>query len=199
MPVIKLPYNELELLTKADKDSILGRIAMIGADVDKIEADHAAVEFFPDRPDMFSVEGVARAMRGFMDIETGLAEYNVSESDVSITVEPSVLPIRPWIVCAIVRGVDLSYDEAIESIMGLQEDLHWGLGRNRRKVSIGVHDISGVKPPFRYLAVDTSFEFTPLDYDYDMDMREILEKHPKGVKFSFILDGIDKYPIILDS
>lgn len=199
MPVINLPYNELELLTKADKESILERIAMIGADVDKIEADYAAVEFFPDRPDMFSVEGVARAMRGFMNIETGLAEYNVSDSDVSITVEPSVLPIRPWLVCAIVRGVDLSYDEAIESIMGLQEDLHWGLGRNRRKVSVGVHDISKVKPPFRYLAVDPSFEFTPLDYDYDMSMREILEKHPKGVKFSFILDGMGKYPIILDS
>lgn len=66
-------------------------------------------------------------------------------------------------------------------------------------MSIGVHDISNVKPPFRYMAVDPSFEFVPLDYTEKMSMTEILEKHPKGTRFAHLVRGFEKYPIILDS
>ncbi len=67
-----------------------------------------------------------------------------------LEVDESVKSVRPIIGCAVVRGLEFN-DAAIESLMNLQEDLHWGLGRNRRKVAIGVHDISMVVPPFRYL------------------------------------------------
>lgn len=54
-----------------------------------------------------------------------------------------------------VRGPELT-DEAIESLMGLQEDLSaLGLGRNRRKVAIGVHETypgSGLLPQGESLA-----------------------------------------------
>jgi phenylalanyl-tRNA synthetase beta chain len=83
--------------------------------------------------------------------------------------------------------------------MGLQEDLHWGLGRNRRKVAIGVHDISRVTPPFRYFGADPSRKFVPLDFTEEMTMREMLHKHPKGKDYGHILDGSERYPLIVDS
>ena len=64
MAVITLPYKYLERLTRTDRKTILARVPMLGSDVERIEDDHADVEFFPDRPDLFSPEGVARAMRG---------------------------------------------------------------------------------------------------------------------------------------
>lgn len=198
MPIITLDYEDLERLCGADKEEILQRIPMIGADIERIEPDYVDVEFFPNRPDMFSVEGVSRAMRGFLGIETGFRKYQVKKSNVKLRVEPSVKNVRPCVVCAIVRDVNLD-SGTIESLMGLQEDLHWGIGRNRKKISIGVHDLSRVKPPFRYLSEDPGFSFVPLDYTESMTMDEILKEHPKGMKFAYILESKDKYPLILDS
>jgi phenylalanyl-tRNA synthetase beta chain len=199
MPVVRLYYRDLEEMVGASRDTIMARLAMMGADIGKSAGeDYVDVEFFPDRPDLYSPEGVARALQGFLDIKTGLREYEVLPGSIEIVVDPSVKQIRPIIGCAVVRGLQFS-DESIESLMNLQEDLHWGLGRNRRKVAIGVHDISRVKPPFRYLGAEPSREFVPLDYAKSMSMREILERHPKGRAYRHILDGFDRYPLIVDA
>lgn len=198
MPVITLQYEDLEKLTGTDKETIIKRVPMMGADIERVEDEYVDIEFFPDRPDLYSVEGAARAMRGFLDLETGLPEYEIKPFEVSITVSEDILKIRPFLGCAVVRGVKFT-SSSIKSLMDLQEDLHWGLGRNRKKVSIGVHDLSNVKPPFRYMAVDPEFEFVPLDYTEKMSMTEILEKHPKGTRFAHLVRDFDKYPIILDA
>lgn len=198
MPIITLPYNDLEELTGTDKDTIIKRVPMIGADIERIEEESIDIEFFPDRPDLYSVEGVARAMRGFLDIEPGLCDYEVRPYQVEISMDARIEDIRPVFACAVVRGLRFT-STSIKSLMDLQEALHWGLGRDRKKVSIGVHDLSKVKAPFRYIAADPEFRFVPLDFTEPMSMREILEKHPKGVRFAGILAGLDRYPLILDA
>ncbi len=199
MPVVRIHYEDMERLIGASKETIMARLAMMGADIGKrAEEEYVDVEFFPDRPDLYSAEGVARAMRGFLGIETGLAEYSVEKGPIVLQVDESVLGVRPVIGCAVVRGLSFS-DEAIESLMGLQEDLHWGLGRNRRKVAIGVHDISRVSPPFRYFGERPERSFVPLDFSEEMSMKEILEKHPKGRGYGHILEGCDRYPLIVDA
>nr|CBH37717.1 Phenylalanyl-tRNA synthetase beta subunit [uncultured archaeon] len=198
MPVIKLYNADLENLTGVSIERIKERLPLLCADVERVESDSLDVEFFPNRPDLFSVEGVARTMKQFLDIKPGLATYNVDKSGIEMVVETSVLEVRPYIVCGVVR--DLHFDSStIESLMLLQEHLHRGIGRNRAKVSVGVHDLGKVKPPFRYLAVDPGFSFVPLDYEEEMSMAEILERHPKGVAYKYILEDKTNYPLILDS
>ena len=198
MPVITLYYEDIETLIGTDKDTFINRVPMIGADIERIEDDHIDIEFFPDRPDLYSPEGVARAMRGFLDIHTGLPVYNVQDSGIRITLDDGVNNIRPYLGCAVVRGLEFN-DYSIESLMALQEDLHWGLGRDRKKVSIGIHDLSDIEPPFRYVASDPDLSFVPLDFEEPMTMQEILERHPKGVKYAHLMEGFDKYPLILDA
>ena len=199
MPVVRIHYEDMERLIGASKETIMARLAMMGADIGKrAEEDYVDVEFFPDRPDLYSAEGVARAMRGFLGLETGLVQYPIQKGSIVVQVDESVLGVRPVIGCAVVRGLSFS-DEAIESLMGLQEDLHWGLGRNRRKVAIGVHDISRVSPPFRYFGERPERRFVPLDFSEEMSMKEILEKHPKGKGYGHILQGCERYPLIVDS
>jgi len=199
VPVVRLYYEDLEEMVGAPRDLFMARIAMMGADIGKSdEEDYVDVEFFPDRPDLYSSEGVARALQGFLDIKVGLPEYHVHPGEIALKVDPSVEGVRPLIGCAVVRDLEFS-DPAIESLMDLQEDLHWGLGRNRRKVAIGVHDISRVVPPFTYFAADPSFEFVPLDFDESLSMAEILKRHPKGIGYAPILEGFDRYPLIVDA
>ncbi len=198
MPVITSYYDDLEELSGIDKDTIIQRIPMMGCDIERIEEDHVDIEFFPNRPDLYSTEGVARALKGFLDIETGIREFKVTPPEIKITKDKEIEKIRPYLACAVIRGMKFN-SRSIESLMALQESLHWAVGRNRRKVSIGVHDLAGIKPPFRYVAQQPDFRFTPLDFTVPMTMREILEKHPKGVRFAYILERFDKYPLILDA
>jgi phenylalanyl-tRNA synthetase beta chain len=197
MAVITLPFRYLERLTRADRKTILDKIALIGSDVERVEEDHADVEFFPDRPDLFSPEGVARAMRGYLGIETGLPLYRVKRSGITFTVDPKLADIRPVLGAAVIRGVRFD-DESIQSIMALQESLHWAVGRGRSKVAIGIHDLDTVRPPFHYFASPKDRRFVPLDFTDEMTMEEILEKHPKGRDYSRIVRDFPLYPLIVD-
>ncbi|ADI73425.1 phenylalanyl-tRNA synthetase, beta subunit [Methanohalobium evestigatum Z-7303] len=198
MPVITLNYEDLESLTSVDRDTIVEQIPMMGADIERIEDEYIDIEFFPDRPDLYSVEGVARALRGFLNIETGLQDYRLDSSNIEIEKDEDIEHIRPYLACAVIRNVNFNAN-SIKSLMDLQEDLHWGVGRDRKKVSIGVHDLSNITPPFRYMAADPDTKFIPLDFTEPMSMNQILEKHPKGMKFAYILEGFNEYPIILDA
>ncbi len=197
MAVITLPYKYLERLTRTDRKTILDKVALIGSDLERIEEDHADVEFFPDRPDLFSPEGVARAMRGYLGIETGLSSYPVKPSGIKFTVDPALATIRPVLGAAVIRGVSFD-DESIQSIMSLQESLHWAVGRGRSKVAIGIHDMDTVRPPFHYIASRPSRGFIPLDFTEKMTMTEILEKHPKGRDYAKIVKDFPLYPLIVD-
>ncbi len=198
MPVVTLYWNELEKLTGVDRETILSNLPMLGCDIERIEEDHIDVEFFPNRPDLYSVEGVARALRGFLGIEVGYKNYEVNPGKWKIIVDNSVRNLRPRICGCVVRNLKLN-DELIRSLMEIQEDLHWTIGRNRRKMAIGVHDLSVLEFPLRYTTVDESFSFVPLDFEEEMSIKDILIKHPKGKEYSFIVEKFDRYPIILDS
>ena len=197
MAVITLPYKYLERLTRTDRKTIIEKVPLIGSDIERIEDDHVDVEFFPDRPDLFSPEGVARAMRGYLGIETGLPLYPVKSSGIKFTIDPELATIRPVLGAAVIRGVSFD-DESIQSIMSLQESLHWAVGRGRSKVAIGIHDMDTVKPPFHYIASRPSRGFIPLDFTEKMRMDEILEKHPKGRDFAKLVKGFPLYPLIVD-
>lgn len=198
MPVITVNYKDLEKLSGLDRKTVLDNISMIGAEVERVEEETADLEFFPNRPDLYSVEGVARAIRAFMGITPGLKEYAVKEGNVAISISEAALSVRPILGCAVVRGVSFDSD-SIKAIMDLQEDLHWALGRDRKKVSVGVHDMKNIVPPFAYGTEKPSYAFVPLDHTEKMTMTEILEKHAKGVKYAHLVKDMAEYPIIKDA
>lgn len=200
MPVISIDFNDFKDLLGAEitQDEFIETVPMIGADVERVDGDQIDVEFFPDRPDLYSVEGVARALRAFLGHKPGIQEYSLKSSDIKLIVDPSVLEVRPWIVSGLVRNIVFT-DPFVKSIMDVQEKLHLTLGRKRKKVSIGIHDFDNVKPPFTYKAVDPeSIQFIPLGMNDYLDMADILRKHEKGIEYAWILEGFNTYPIITD-
>jgi phenylalanyl-tRNA synthetase beta chain len=198
MAIISLSYNYLERLTGTDRDTILKRLPMIGSEVERLEKDHADVEFFPNRPDLFSVEGVARAMRGFLDIEAGLPVYSVKPSGIRFAIDPNLKNIRPFLASAVIRNVSFD-DESILSVMALQEALHWAVGRGRSKVAIGIHDLDTVTAPFHYKASPRSRKFVPLDFTEELTLDNILTEHPKGRDYAKIVKDFPLFPLITDN
>lgn len=203
MPVINFNYNDLCSLIGQDvpKDVLINRIPLIGADMHDTEgdSDEMSVEFFPDRPDLFSVEGLARSMRAFLDIEPGMIEYDVQPTDITVNVDESVKNVRPYILCAAVTGVTIT-DDSLRSLMEMQEKLHVTIGRKRSKVAIGIHDMDKVTQPFTYKAVSPKdVSFVPLAKTEKWNLDEILKKHEKGKEYAHLLKGKKTYPLITDS
>jgi len=202
MPVINFSYSDLCDLVGRDlpKEVLRERLPMLGADLKSVDesSDEMSFEFFPNRADLYSVEGIARALRAFLGNEPGLRTYAVGESSVELNVDPSVKEVRPFIWSALVAGNEIN-DALIRSMMDLQEKLHLTVGRNRRKVAIGIHDYSKVKGPFTYKAVlPDEVSFIPLQGSVSMTPGEILREHDKGKAYAFVLEGKRRYPLIVD-
>jgi phenylalanyl-tRNA synthetase beta chain len=200
MPVISFSYADLVGLLGSDpgKEGFAETVPMVGCDVNRLEGDEVELEFFPNRPDLYSVEGIARALKAFLGLRPGMPKYDVNDSNIEMELDESVLPVRPFVVCGIVRDLRLT-DATVRSLMDMQEKLHVTVGRNRKKVSVGIHDLDRVRPPFVYKAVPpASVRFVPLASSEEMDLREILQRHEKGMAFAPLLDRMDLFPIILD-
>ncbi|MFQ5405993.1 MAG: phenylalanine--tRNA ligase subunit beta [Candidatus Micrarchaeia archaeon] len=175
-------------------------ITMMGLPVDKHDSNTLWVEVSPNRPDCYSVEGLARALSAFLGIKTGLQNYNVNPAKTELKVDSSIKNCpREEIVCAVARNVKLT-DDLLKSLIQIQEKLHDTLGRKRKKASIGIHDLSKVKPHFTYKAVKpTQAKFIPLDMRVEKTLEEILLEHPKGVEYAKVLEGAKNYPLIVDA
>jgi phenylalanyl-tRNA synthetase beta chain len=201
MANIEIDKKEFDNLVRKElsEQKMIEEGSMLGAHWHGIEGKVCKVETYPNRPDLLSVEGLARAYRGFFDIQKGRTNYKTNKGDIKVNVDESVEKVRPFIAGAVVRNLELS-EKMINGLIQLQEKMHETMGRRRDKLAIGLHDLSAVNPPFTYRAVKPEkVEFKPLEYDKNMQLGEILEEHEKGRKYSWILEDEDKYPIIEDS
>jgi phenylalanyl-tRNA synthetase beta chain len=203
MPTLELKIKRLEKLVgkKLAIEELEYDLQWIGLDLEDINKEEQTVkiEYNPNRPDFSSPEGIARALQGYYEVELGIPKFSIEKGEIALNVDPSVKKVRPYIVCGVIRDIDLD-EEEVATLMNIQEHLHWAVGRDRRKVAIGVHDLDKVKPPYRYTAVKPdSVSFTPLHGDgYPMNLEEILLLHDKGIEYAHILEGKEVYPIIFD-
>ncbi|WP_406536455.1 phenylalanine--tRNA ligase subunit beta [Methanobrevibacter sp.] len=199
MPVITFKYQDLkDLGIDMDKDELIDTLPMMSSDIEDFDDEEIKVEFFPNRPDNLSVEGVARSFKGFIGQEIGFPDYKVEESGEYVTVDKDVAEIRPFIGFAKIDNVDFTGDK-LKYVMDFQENLHWVIGRDRKKVAIGIHNADVVEGPFKYIATPKDANaFVPLEKDVEMTPDEILTEHDKGKAYAHLIENFDKYPLILD-
>ena len=96
------------------------------------------------------------------------------------------------------KNIKIDEDLLLELIQN-QEKLADNFGRKRKDIAIGIYKLERIKFPVQYKAVKPeNMKFTPLGEEKDMDLKQILEKHPKGIEFGHIVKDYKEYPIILD-
>jgi len=201
MPTITV--NTKDMLAQASVPVPAGKLPEILSSLKcelECEADgEITVDVNSDRPDLFSSEGIARAIRYYLSGSKPYEPKRYIGAPLRLTVDPSTKSIRPLIVCAAIRGIPLT-SEATKQLMQLQEKLHNTYASNRKKASIGVYDLNKVSPGFTYAALPPDeISFVPLDCTEKMSGRQILDATPKGKDYASILAGKDLYPLLMDS
>src|SRR4030066_1635206 len=152
-----------------------------------------------NRPDLWGIEGLARALRGFQGLERGPKTYRVGKPIVDVHVDSRLGKIRPFIGCAVIKNVQLT-DTIIRGLMRMQDKLDQTYGRNRQKTYIRIYDFSLINPPLPSPAAKArQISFVPLGFSERMKLKEILERHPKGLEYGHIVKKNNVFPILLDS
>ena len=164
------------------------------------ETDEVSVSFGDTNlPYLWSIEGVARLLKGLLGKQKGIPKLEINKSDYKVIVDKSVDKIRPYVVAFVAKGQKVN-DYLIKQIIQLQEKLCENYGRRREKVAIGIYSYKKITFPVHYKATSPeSVKFIPLDFRKEMTQQEILDEHPKGKEYAWILEGKSKYPLIIDS
>ncbi|UCE10415.1 MAG: phenylalanine--tRNA ligase subunit beta [Candidatus Thorarchaeota archaeon] len=201
MMIVECELDDLLVMIgkKMSIEELEETLFLIKAEIERIEGNIIEIDIKPDRPDMLSPEGIARAIRSFLSIELGLKAYKVRKSGHEVIVKPGLSKIRKYIVGGIVRGITTS-DELIKDYMHLQEALTSTHGRNRKKASIGLYVHDEIKYPVVYRPMKPeSIRFAPLGHEIEMDGPTILREHEKGVIYGPIIAHQKKWPMLVDS
>lgn len=202
MPTITLSKKELEKhIGKMPVEKLKDRISMFGTDLEKIEDDSIIVEIFPNRPDLLSEQGFARAFSTFIGKTSGLKQYKASapSKDYKVIIDKSVEKVRPHTMCAIIKNIKFDEDK-IREIIQMQEKLHTTYCRNRKKAAIGIYPLDKINLPITYTAKPPrDIKFVPLEMDKELDALKILSQHPAGRDYTHLLEGKKLYPIFIDA
>jgi phenylalanyl-tRNA synthetase beta chain len=203
MPSLEISKKDLEALAGKkfrDRDALEEALMYAKTELDSLEGD--VIKCSPsdsNRPDLYSTEGIARELAAKMGVRTGIRAYKASKARHRVIVEKTVEKIRPLLVGAIVRNIHVT-EPLLVQMTQLQEKICQTYGRRRREAAIGIYDLDRMKMPVYYKGMkDNEIEFIPLEYRVPMRPREILSEHPKGKEYAPLLEGTDRYPILIDS
>ncbi len=200
MPTIEISYQDFTKLTGKPLNLDEARNLLFGlkCEVEDAKEDRLTLDVLADRPDLLSVEGVAREVRGILGQEKGLAKYPLNSGPVIVTVDHAATKVRPYIACGVIRGISLN-DESLRQAMQLQEKLHITYCRKRRAASIGIYDLDTISTKIRYTALPANeIRFRPLEKSASLSGREILAQTDQGRDYGGILADFERYPLLVD-
>ena len=200
MPVIELSYSRLQkLIGKVSKKQISDSLPFLGLDIESEDKDLVRIEYSPNRPDYSTDYGVALGLQGLLGIKTGSVKLTIKKSkDYSISVKPTVSKIRPFVTGIIAKNGKID-DKTIKQLMTMQEDLHFGIGRKRKKSSIGIHDLDTISFPLIYTTTNRNHKFTPLNSEKELTISKIISDTETGKDYGHLLGQSSQVPIIIDS
>ena len=146
MPVLRIFFSRFEKMTGLSRETIVDRLPYLGLDIEGEDPDSIRIEYNPNRADFSTDYGIARALRGLVGTEAGPPEYKATRARSRLEVDANLHEVSPYIVCATATGLKMD-DETIRQLISMQEDLHNGIARKRKKAAIGLHNMDAVRAP----------------------------------------------------
>ena len=199
IPVVNLSKSLLLKKIHRPLSEILEALPYIGLDIEGSDDETIRVEYNPNRPDFSSEFGIIRGLNGLLDLETGFPGIRIRTSNsFVIRVDQRTAAVRPHIGALAAKDGHLD-DAAIKQLVAMQEDLHNGIGRRRRKASIGFHNLDVVRFPLNYTVRAGDFSFSPLGTSSEKTIQEILEHTDVGLAYRELLSQGSVYPILEDN
>src|SRR3989344_5353438 len=156
------------------------KITLFGTPLENITQENIEIEVFPNRPDLISLEGFMRSFKKFIGKEPGLKRYKLKKPEKShkVHVDKSVNETRPHIACAIIKKLNLTQDK-LKDIINMQEKLTLTMGRNRKKMAIGIYPLDKLSFPITYTSKEPNeIKYQPLGADRELSAKQIISMPP---------------------
>jgi len=203
MPVVNVRMSSLSAsFPSIQLNEIIEKLPYVGLDIEGIDEDRGIikVEFNPNRPDYSSEKGILRALKGLLEREMGLPIIKcIENTDYVIGISDTVTDIRPVICGVVAKRPNPLNEYEISQLISMQEDLHNGIGRKRKKSSIGLHDLDSILFPLSYTTVSKQFSFIPLGEYIEYTVGDILNSFEVGKEYGYIVNKGPKYPMLIDA
>ncbi|XP_075028285.1 leucine-rich repeat-containing protein 47 [Calonectris borealis] len=142
---------------------------------------------------------------------------HVSENPVPLVVKasPGVKDVRPFIVCCVLKGVNLKPGNALKRFLSVQTKLHEDICEKRTAATIATHDLQLIKGPLIYdVQPPEELKITPLgrkeirakdllrqlQLEAEEQRKQKKRQNVSGLhKYLQLLDGKDNYPCLVDA
>ncbi|XP_075376516.1 leucine-rich repeat-containing protein 47 [Mycteria americana] len=142
---------------------------------------------------------------------------HVSENPAPLVVKasPGVKDVRPFIVCCILKGVNLKPGNALKRFLSAQTKLHEDICEKRTAATIATHDLQLIKGPLIYdVQPPDELKIMPLgrkeikakdllrqlQLEAEEQRKQKKRQNVSGLhKYLQLLDGKDNYPCLVDA
>ncbi|XP_045155154.1 leucine-rich repeat-containing protein 47 [Echinops telfairi] len=146
-----------------------------------------------------------------------LRVLHVSENPAPLVVcmHPEVRDVRPFIVGAVVRGMDLHAANALKRFLAAQTKLHEDLCEKRTAATLATHDLKAVRGPLLYgVRPPQDLKIIPLgrrevkakdlvrqlQLEAEEQRKQKKRQNVSGLhRYLHLLDGKDNYPCLVDA
>ena len=193
---------ELDEVT-SEKQMLRKELGETEAEIDEDDEVLYKIDIPANRYDLLCIEGIARGLNVFLGNQANPTyALTAPPAKLTMTVKPETAMIRPFVVCAVLRGVTFT-PENYKSFIDLQDKLHTNICRERTLVAIGTHDLDTLEGPFTYEALPPEdIRFVPLKQEREFSCAELMEYYKgdqKLKKFLHIVQNSPVFPVIYDS
>ena len=158
-----------------------------------------------NRPDLWSAMGLARLLKNYEDPQVRQYDFFSSKCFTAdnkgreLHVGNRAKEVREFSCGFVAKGKTVDEDILLTLIQS-QEKLCFNFGRKRRTIAMGIYRNNLIQYPIHYDGADPDkTHFIPLHMDEDLTLREILEKHPKGQEYGYIIKDKPVYPYLYDN
>lgn len=157
-----------------------------------------------NRPDLWSAAGLSRLLKNY-DAEKvssfpffSCKNKTQDSANRKLIVGPKAKEVRAYSVAFAADGKVVDED-ILQTLIQSQEKLCFNFGRKRKTIAMGIYRDELITYPVHYDGADPDkTHFVPLHMDEDLNLRQILEKHPKGQEYGYIIKDSKVYPVLSD-
>ena len=201
MPKIEVSRQDLFAQARIEDpgdEKLADILSLVKGEIDSSDGDLLKLELNDtNRPDLWCVEGVARALRCWNSgAERHLNE--LPEPDMDIFVDPGLETVRPFVAAFTACGWAPDQRE-LDALIDVQEKLAASFGKNRKTAGAGFYRLDDIEFPISYRAVSHETSFVPLGCEEEMTLSEILTETEAGRTYAHLLEGKNLWPLLEDN
>jgi len=202
MPKIEISRQDLFAQARIEDpgdEKLADLLSLVKGEIDSSDGDLLKLELNDtNRPDLWCVEGVARALRCWhFGPEKHLNELSHVD-DMVISVDPGLEHVRPFVAAFTACGWAPDQRE-LDALIEVQVKLATSFGKNRKTAGAGFYRLDDIEFPIRYRAASPETSFVPLGCEKEMTLSEILTDTETGRTFAHLIEDADMWPLLEDS